>query len=361
MAYVHKLLTKDEEMIGIARLHWIYVLKGIVWFLGLTAVGWITQTLIMRGLSYVADGINSGSLTLALLPLLNFIIFIPMAVGFCIFVFNVIKVLSTEIGMTNRRIIKKTGWLFVKTNNIDIEEIRGENTDTGWFGRFLNYAYIDLDCRFIGDVRIDAIERPNLFMRHLHKQRAEAQDTIRMVTGKSSTQNMVEFVSPAAEGNPNPEVSPPQPQTPEIVPPNPPQEIPPQPAPPQIDPPAPTQPPTKDGLPPLNPPSPYPSKEDPKAQEVKKAQEEQQQQSPQPQQPAAPAPIDAQTVAQVVQQVMPQMAQEVVKQMAEQGLVASTEVKPENDIDTDLIHSFDEARIKDAGNDLQNKLEHAIN
>ena len=211
MAYVHKLLTKDEEMVGIARLHWIYVIKGITWFIGITAAAWIVHTFFLRGLGMIERSVDTNSLSTALSPLLNFIILIPMAVGFCIFAFNVIKVLSTEIGMTNRRIIKKTGWLFVKTNNIDIEEIRGENTDTGIFGRFLNYAYIDLDCRFIGDVRIDAIERPNLFMRHLHKQRAEAQDTIRMVTGKSSTQNFVEFVPPpVADGDkPNPEIAPP--------------------------------------------------------------------------------------------------------------------------------------------------------
>lgn len=331
MAYVHKLLTKDEDMVGVARLHWIYVVKGISWFLGLTFAGWLAQTLILHGLSSIADGINSSNLTIALMPLLNFIIFIPMAVGFTIFVFNVIKVLSSEIGLTNRRVIKKTGWLFVKTFNIDMEEIRGENTDTGIFGRFLNYAYIDLDCRFIGDVRIDAIERPNLFMRHLHKQRANAQDTIRMITGKSSAQSRVEFVPPPQEDGSNPEIAPPKPA--------------PQPVLPPIDPPDPIPVPTKDGLPPLKPPSPYPSKEDPQAQ----------------QKSAAPAAIDPQTVAAVVQQVMPQMAQEVVKQMAEQGLIPTAEEKPEDDIDISLIHSFDEARIKGKGNDLHDKLEHTLN
>lgn len=348
MAYVHKLLTKDEEMVGVARLHWIYVVKGIAWFLGLTLAGWFAQSLIMRGLSYIADGINSSNLTIALMPLLNFIIFIPMAVGFCIFVFNVIKVLSSEIGLTNRRVIKKTGWLFVKTFNIDMEEIRGENTDTGIFGRFLNYAYIDLDCRFIGDVRIDALERPNLFMRHLHKQRAEAQDSIRMIVGKSGTQNPVEIVPAMADGGANPEIAPPKPAQPEIAPPTTPTpEIPPQPAPPNIDPPEPSPPPAKDGLPPLRPPSPYPSKEDLKAQEQ--------------QQPAAAVPIPPETVAAVIQQVLPQVAQEVVHQMAEQGLVQAAEEKPDDDIDIALIHSFDEARIKDKGNDLHDKLEHTLN
>lgn len=345
MAYVHKLLTQGEDMIGVARLHWIYVLKGISWFLVLALAGWIAQSVIMQGLSYLADGLNTNSLTTALMPLLNFVILIPMAVGFSIFVFNVIKVLSTEIGLSSRRIIKKTGWLFVKVTHIDLEEIRGENMDTGILGRFLGYAYVDLDCRFIGDVKIDAIEKPNLFVRHLHKARAESQDSIKIVMGKSGIETPINLVPPqGADGGQNPEIAPPKPATPEISPPSAPQEIPEPIAPPAIDPPSPSQPPTKDALPPMKPSAPAEKKEE------------------QPVQQTA-APLDPQMVAQIVQQVMPQMAQEVVKQMTEQGLIpAHEEAKDEIDIDTALIHSFDEARIKgeSKGNDLHDKVEPVI-
>ena len=35
MAYVHRLINGDEKLIGIARLHWIYILQGLMWFLAI--------------------------------------------------------------------------------------------------------------------------------------------------------------------------------------------------------------------------------------------------------------------------------------------------------------------------------------
>ena len=73
--------------------------------------------------------------------------------------------------------------------------------------------------------------------------------------------------------------------------------------------------------------------------------------------------LPPETVAQVVQQVTPHIAQQVVKEMAEQGLIHTDEAaNDDNDIDTDLIDSFDDAAKLDKGvnNDLRNKMEHAI-
>mgnify|MGYP000243414869 CR=1 FL=1 len=57
---------------------------------------------------------------------------------------------------------------------------------------------------------------------------------------------------------------------------------------------------------------------------------------------------------------MPNMVQEVVKQMAEQGLIPTQEPANDDDIDTDLISSFDEASERGSKHELRNKVEHAI-
>ncbi len=181
MSYVHKVIGQDETLVGIARLHWIYVLQGTLWFLGFAISANLLQSGIYNLLTILPP--MSESAMAPLITLKNWLSPLALTCGLIVFSFYVIKVLTTEIGLTNRRIIHKWGWLFVNLKEIEIEEVRGEHMDMGWFGRILNYGYIHLDCRFIGDVHLPAIEKPMAFMKALHKMRAEITDTVSLVVG----------------------------------------------------------------------------------------------------------------------------------------------------------------------------------
>lgn len=372
MAYIRKIIAQDEKMVGIARLHWIYVLKGLGWFLGLATFGWVVDALMTRGLYMIAQATGADTMAVTLMSLSHNIMLFMMGAGLLIFFLFVLKVLVTEIGLTSRRVIHKEGLFFVKVKQIDLEEIRGENMDSGTFGRMLGYAYIMLDCRFIGDIRLPAIESPERFMRALHQTRSIPLDTLSMVIGKGNAVPV--GVVDMSESDPNtPQPPPPQP-APEIlpgqeptqpevqpgnVPPGP--EVPARPVP--HNPPPPSTPPPQPQTPPVQPPPATPPPINPQP----------------PLQPPTGAvaqeivtPIVAQSVslppdavAQVVQQVLPQMAQQVVKEMENRGLIAHEEPhdhEADMDIDTDLLSSFDDARLnKDGnGNDLRNKVEYAI-
>lgn len=180
MANVRQLIGPDEKLVGIARLHWIYILQGILWFVVSVAIA----RMIGHGFNYVLSMIPmTSSLGLPVLALQSYLTPFALFFGALICSLYIAKVLTTEIGLSSRRIIYKRGWLFVNVQEIDIEEIRGENMDMGYFGRILNYAYISLDCRFIGDVRLPAMENPTLFLKALHKMRTEVTDTVSLVVG----------------------------------------------------------------------------------------------------------------------------------------------------------------------------------
>lgn len=70
--------------------------------------------------------------------------------------------------------------------------------------------------------------------------------------------------------------------------------------------------------------------------------------------------LTPEAVAQVVQQMMPQMAQQMVKEMSEKGLLHPEEARNDNNIDNDLIHVFDEARLDEDHHDHRLKLEHVV-
>lgn len=196
MSYIHKVIGPEEKLIGIARLHWIYIAQGLLWFIGCVAVARLTGSAFNYLLAMIPVTSTVG---LPILALQSWLTPFALLFGAMICSLYVVKVLTTQIGLTDRRVIYKRGWLFVNIQEIDIEEIRGENVDMGYLGRVLNYAYINLDCRFIGDVHLPAIERPTAFLKALHKMRTDVTDTVSLVVG-DKTIAMVEDATKAPPG-----------------------------------------------------------------------------------------------------------------------------------------------------------------
>lgn len=353
MSYVRKLMAPDEKLIGIARLHWIYIVKGVFWFCLLTGLGWLFNSLMTRALYSMGSAINNAAIPGMLVGFNNGVMYFMMGAGFLIFLFLVIDVFATEIGLSDRRVMHKKNLLFIKVHQIDLEEIRGENIDLGWFGRILGYGYVLLDCRFIGDVRLPAIENPERFMRALHDVRGKTQDSLNVVVGKGKAPYNLKVVDEGMQDpqpkapEPEPEIKPSEQPQPEVQPDHQPDEMPTRPTP--HAPPSSPQPPAQPNVPP-QPQQPVPNPGP----------------NPQPplQPPASPVGgVDPQTVAAVVAQVTPQIAQNVVEQLKVQGMLkeGDHEAATEDDIDKDLIADFDEARFQDEDpHERFNKLEHAI-
>ncbi len=349
MAYVQKIISKEEELHGIARLHWIYIIQGVVWFMAMAGFGWLVSYLAKQGLMMTASAAGSTMLPDLFLGALDWVTLFCLGGGFFLFMLFVIKVLFTEIGISNRRVIYKTGMVFIKVQQIDLEEIRGENIDLGWFGRFLGYGFIELDCRFIGDIKLPAIERPERFIRGLHALRANTQDSLSVVVGKGHPKPLkIENTEEISEAG-RPDIEPGKPaHSPEVDPGN-------QPAKPEIQPE-----PTPHSPPPSDPPSQPDRPAQPPAQPTPAP-------GPNPQPPLQPpgdqAMMSADDVAKLLKEALPEMAHQVVAELMEKGLLKDVEsLKAHPDIDNNLIHVFDDATQKqDGGEDeVRNTMGQAI-
>jgi len=128
MAFVERLIGPDENLVGVARLHWIYIVKAILWFAGITIAGGIFQTLIAMYLPII---INAG----------NFLFGLSILAGVFMFALYIGKMLFTEFG-----------------------------------GRVLNYGYLDLDARFIEDLDLPAINDPYRFVKAMNAVRSQIKD-----------------------------------------------------------------------------------------------------------------------------------------------------------------------------------------
>ena len=90
-------------------------------------------------------------------------------IGIGLFFYNLIFYRSTHIALTSDRLIYKTGMFFVNVHESALEEIKGEQVHNGFFGRFLDYGFLQIDCRFVENMHLPAIARPYAFLHDIHK------------------------------------------------------------------------------------------------------------------------------------------------------------------------------------------------
>lgn len=171
MRFLQKTLQSDERPVCRSRLHGIYLVVGLAWFAGLSAIGWISDyQLWSRFGAYMPQyEINNEYLHFGLAP--GWIGWAFTAGGGVILFSEIIKLISTHVVLTTKRLIYKTGFLRVKMSATDVGDILGAHVDQGWFGQFLGYGKLHLDCRFIEDVYIPYVKNPYGLIKALQKVR----------------------------------------------------------------------------------------------------------------------------------------------------------------------------------------------
>jgi uncharacterized membrane protein YdbT with pleckstrin-like domain len=123
MSYVETILDPDERITYRAYLHWIIFLRGIVlWLLGLMFVA-----------AALAARSEGGGTT----------------IGFILVVLGVVAVLkaaidrwTTEIAVTNQRVILKRGLIRRDTIEINMPKVESVDVQQSVLGRLLNYGTV---------------------------------------------------------------------------------------------------------------------------------------------------------------------------------------------------------------------------
>lgn len=187
MAYVAKLIGPDERLIGVTRLHWIYVAIGASWFLGLAAAGAVIEYYLWQFFGSNTAIFNSNIFGLQFDAQSYMILKLCLGAGLVVMISCTIKYLATELALTSRRLIYKTGLIFVEIEEIELGEIKGERIHHGLLGRLLGYGSLNLDCQFIGDVALPAIRRPYRFIKAVHQVRSRLMDTKNAIVPPAGT------------------------------------------------------------------------------------------------------------------------------------------------------------------------------
>jgi uncharacterized membrane protein YdbT with pleckstrin-like domain len=139
MGYIESNLVKGETVEMKAKVHWAFFL----WPVFLLVLLWVMIGAVFKG-SSVLPMFNFGLFFLSLIVVIQLL---------AIF-------LSTEFGLTNRRIIAKTGLIRRHSLELMLSKVESINVNQGLLGRIFNYGTITVVGSGGTRQSFPAIERP---------------------------------------------------------------------------------------------------------------------------------------------------------------------------------------------------------
>ncbi len=134
MAYYSKVLLPGEDVRTVGRLHWAIYLKA--WFCLIIALLGGLDYLHLRGAD--ADGTSGGSVSLVAGTIGVFF----LAVGVLLMLKAWVRRVTTEIAITDRRIIFKEGFVRRRTMEMNMSKVETVDVVQSIPGRIFNYGTI---------------------------------------------------------------------------------------------------------------------------------------------------------------------------------------------------------------------------
>jgi len=141
MSYIERSLGDGETIVIRARLHWLYNLRA--WLAVL-----VPLVLLVAVMVYADQMVRQGLAIFAVALLVT---------GVVIFFTMMIHKWTTEIGITSHRLVKKTGFISLKTAEVALPNIEGVRVNQGIWGRIFGYGSLRIEGT--GD---DSVDIPNI-------------------------------------------------------------------------------------------------------------------------------------------------------------------------------------------------------
>lgn len=146
MGYIQDSLSTNETIHYVAHFHWIrYAL----------AYGALIISAILGLLTYNAD--------------YPFLVLGPVAIGLVIFLSIMIPIWTTQIGVTDQRVIYKRGFIQRETEELQLRSIEEISLDQGVLGRILGYGKLQIHGTGDDEILLPAIGDPLAMRRALQE------------------------------------------------------------------------------------------------------------------------------------------------------------------------------------------------
>lgn len=174
MLYVQQSLTPGEELVHVGHFHWTYMLNAVM------SIFWgiITCAAVIAAAVYFQYNFGFGfesehwiGMVRELHPGLRLVAFFTFVMGLLRFAHMMVIMASTEIAITNNRLIYKRGLVARYVGEMSIDRIEGVNVLQTFWGRLLGYGRIMVRGMGVGEVILPPIENPIAFRKAIEKAR----------------------------------------------------------------------------------------------------------------------------------------------------------------------------------------------
>ncbi len=181
MLYVQQSLGPNEELVHIGQFHIVYTIKAFLMIFW----GFVGSVLVIVGALYGHDMFAQafGEAYFPRLPadmgvlerirvvhpgirIFSFLVFIY---GLLMFAQMMVTKATTEIAITNNRLIYKRGLVARHVNEMSIDRIEGVNVLQSFWGRIFDYGRVVVHGMGVGEVILPPITDPITFRRAIEK------------------------------------------------------------------------------------------------------------------------------------------------------------------------------------------------
>lgn len=156
MGYIEKSLSSEETLVYKAHFHWFYY--ALAWVSLIITLG-VAASVIYFSLQNDWKGrFLLGTCAVALLTLLR-----------CM-----LPIWTTEIGVTNHRLVVKRGWLSRTTDELQLNAIEQVNLQQSIIGRIFDFGGVSVHGTGMDDLIVPVVAAPLDFLRAVEGATAKA-------------------------------------------------------------------------------------------------------------------------------------------------------------------------------------------
>lgn len=174
MLYVQQSLGPDEELVHIGSFHWMYTFQAfmaIVWGVVASIMIVVGGVFMYKKMGQFPPEIGWLEAVRYIHPGLRIFSFLVFVMGLLSFAQMMVVKATTEIAVTNTRIVYKRGLVARQVGEISIDRIEGVNVLQSILGRLLDYGRLAVRGMGIGEVVLPPIEDPLTFRQAIEKAR----------------------------------------------------------------------------------------------------------------------------------------------------------------------------------------------
>lgn len=158
-SYVKRAMHEDEKIVYAAQLHWIIYQSGFLYVLLGGAVGHF-GVMLLRSL-------NIPKIATYIEPIVSYISVGIVAVGGMLLFGAFVRQMSTELVITNQRIIAKHGLVATTSYELMMTKVEGATIDQSIWGRMWDYGTLMVKGTGGGISPIDHVAKPFKFHNNL--------------------------------------------------------------------------------------------------------------------------------------------------------------------------------------------------